>query len=156
MDPDRHRGYAFDEFVLDLDRCALLRSGNDVGLEPKQLHVLALLVEYDGAPVSRDVFLSEVWDNAPPADDILERCIDEIRRAIDEDAVQSVDGAFSFERKVEPLEELAIPPTLGKRHHREPFALALIALIVLLFVWLWLTGESNDAALPETPAAAEP
>ncbi len=156
MDPDRHRGYVFDEFVLDLDRCALLRSGNDVGLEPKQLHVLALLVEYDGAPVSRDVFLSEVWDNTPPADDFLESCIAEIRKAIDEDAVLGVDGGFRFARKVEPLEELAIPPTLGKRHHREPFALGLIALIVFLFVWLWLTGEPNDAGLPETPTAAEP
>lgn len=161
MDPDRHRGYAFGDFVLDLDRCALLRSGRDTGLEPREIHVLAILVEHQGVPVTRDQLTSVVWRDQRPADDALDRCVEAIRRAVDDgqadSALAAVDDAYRFDREVEPLEELAIPPTLGKRHHREPFALALIALIVLLFIVLWLTDSPEETNAPgEAPHMSEP
>ena len=148
MNPDRHRGYAFGEFVLDLDRCALLRSGHDTGLEPREVHILALLVEHRGTPLTRDQLLTAVWRDQRPADDALDRCVEAIRAA--------VEDAYRFDREVDPLEELAIPPTLGKRHHREPFALALIALIVFLFIALWLTDSPEEATMPDTPVTTEP
>ena len=160
MDPDYHRGYAFGDFVLDLDRCALLRSGRDTGLEPRHVHVLALLVEHQGTTVTREQILHEVWQDAPPDVETLDRCVEEIESAISEGRAESglsiASDGFRFDRSVEPLEELAIAPTLGKRHHREPFALGLIALIVLLFIFLWLTDSSQDAPEPETPVRADP
>ncbi len=160
MNPDRHRGYAFGEFVLDLDRCALLRSGHDTGLEPREVHILALLVEHRGTPLTRDQLLTAVWRDQRPADDALDRCVEAIRAAVEDGqadaAVIAVEDAYRFDREVDPLEELAIPPTLGKRHHREPFALALIALIVFLFIALWLTDSPEEATMPDTPVTTEP
>ena len=76
----------FGEFILDLDRGTLQRSGEDVGLRPQAFEVLSYLSTRSGKLISRDELLDAVWGNATVTDDSLTQCIVEIRKAINDDA----------------------------------------------------------------------
>lgn len=78
--PDRK--YAFGDCVLDLDRGALLRKGEQLPLRPQAFAVLKVLVEHAGRLMTRTELQDLVWGRNAVADDSLSHCIVEIRRAI--------------------------------------------------------------------------
>ena len=85
--PEAHlQKFKFGEFVLDLGRGTLQRSGEYIGLRPQAFEVLACLATRNGKLVSRDELLNAVWDNVIVTDDSLTQCIVEIRKAIDDEA----------------------------------------------------------------------
>lgn len=61
------------------------RDGREIELRPQATAVLRLLVEAEGAVVSKDQILSSVWPDVMAGEDSLYQCISEIRRAIDDD-----------------------------------------------------------------------
>ena len=77
-----HHGYVFGEFVLDIDRAALLHNGNNVGLRPKSLDVLIHLVEHHGRLVEKDELLEAVWAGTAVTDDSLTHCLIDIRKVL--------------------------------------------------------------------------
>lgn len=162
FEPDHHRGYAFGDYVLDLDRCALLKSGEDTGLARHTVHMLALLVEHQGVPVSEADLREHVWgESAEDSDDDVASCLVELQRTLDDDlrsAIRSLPGdRFVFEHTVRPLEELAIAPRLDKQNYMERYAMVLIALIVLMFLGLKLfeSDGGTDGATPSVPAPVD-
>ncbi|ARA92521.1 hypothetical protein AWN76_004610 [Rhodothermaceae bacterium RA] len=62
------------------------KGGEAVRLEPKVLHVLLCLAERPGKTVPREVFMDEVWAGTVVTDDVLARCISELRKLFDDDA----------------------------------------------------------------------
>ena len=55
-------------------------------LEPKAMHVLVCLAERSGEVVTKEQLLRTVWPDTFVTDDVLTRCISELRRAFGDDA----------------------------------------------------------------------
>ena len=81
-----HHSFSFGEFVLDIDRGALLKDGVDVPLRPKCFQVLCYLVEHHGLLVTKDELFSAVWANVIVTEDSLTHCVIEIRKALGDDS----------------------------------------------------------------------
>lgn len=63
------------------------RNGDNTRLEPKAIEVLACLAQADGGVVSKDKLIADVWADTPfVGDDVLVRCISDLRRAMEDDA----------------------------------------------------------------------
>ncbi len=56
----------------------------EVRLEPKAMEVLLALAGADGATVSREKLIEQVWPRGHVTDDVLNRCIGQIRKALGE------------------------------------------------------------------------
>ena len=54
-------------------------------LEPKVMHVLVCLVEHAGEVVPKERLMQSVWPDTFVGDDVLTRCISELRRAFGDD-----------------------------------------------------------------------
>jgi DNA-binding winged helix-turn-helix (wHTH) protein len=54
-------------------------------LEPKVMHVLVCLVEHAGEVVSKERLMRSVWPDTFVGDDVLTRCISELRRVFGDD-----------------------------------------------------------------------
>lgn len=54
-------------------------------LEPKVMAVLVCLAEHDGSVVSKDQLIEAVWPDTFVGDDVLTRCVSELRRALNDD-----------------------------------------------------------------------
>ena len=52
----------------------------DVRLEPKVMQVLACLAAEPGRTVTKDEFMEQVWTGTVVSDDVLARCISELRK----------------------------------------------------------------------------
>jgi DNA-binding winged helix-turn-helix (wHTH) protein/pimeloyl-ACP methyl ester carboxylesterase len=72
----------FDRFILDLQRCALLRGHEEIRLRPKSLDVLRYLAEHAGRLVSKEELIQAIWPTVSVTDDSLVQCIREVRRAL--------------------------------------------------------------------------
>src|SRR5215813_11905045 len=60
--------------------------GRTVRLEPKIMEVLLCLAEHPGETLSKEQLFQAVWPNIVVTEDVLRRCIGELRRAFDDDA----------------------------------------------------------------------
>src|SRR5581483_10824231 len=58
--------------------------GTSTRLEPKVMEVLVCLSSHAGAPVSKEKLLRTVWSKTFVTDDVLTRCISELRKAIED------------------------------------------------------------------------
>src|SRR5512133_2179558 len=56
------------------------RNGISTRLESKVMEVLVCLATEGGAPVSKEKLLQTVWPNTFVTDDVLTRCISELRK----------------------------------------------------------------------------
>ena len=60
--------------------------GRTVRLEPKVMGVLLCLAKHPGETLSKEQLFQAVWPNIVVTEDVLKRCIAELRRAFDDDA----------------------------------------------------------------------
>src|SRR6185295_18784162 len=58
----------------------------EIKLTPKAARVLAVLVERAGEPVTKDDLFGQVWRGTVVSDDALVTCIQELRKALGDDA----------------------------------------------------------------------
>lgn len=56
-------------------------------IEPKIMQVLVCLAENAGEVVGREALIDRVWEGAFVSDDVLTRCIGELRKVFDDDPV---------------------------------------------------------------------
>ena len=68
---------------------AISRRGTTVHLEPKVMEVLACLAQQAGQTVSKETLFQTVWRGTVVSDDVLTRCIVELRRAFEDHARES-------------------------------------------------------------------
>ncbi|MEX3812617.1 winged helix-turn-helix domain-containing tetratricopeptide repeat protein [Paraburkholderia sp. BR13439] len=60
--------------------------GRTTRLEPKVMEVLVCLAQHPGVTVSKEQLFQAVWPRTVVTEDVLKRCIAELRRAFDDDA----------------------------------------------------------------------
>jgi DNA-binding winged helix-turn-helix (wHTH) protein len=77
---------AFDRFILDTDDRRLQADGTSVELNTRYFDALALMAREQGRLVSKDRFLSEVWNGVPVTDEALTQCIRTLRRQLGDEA----------------------------------------------------------------------
>lgn len=94
--------YAFDDFVLDLDRGELRRADETVPTEPMAYAVLGLLVQNAERLVTKDELVEKVWQGRFISDAAVSTVIKSLRRALGDDGktqryVRTVHGrGFRF------------------------------------------------------------
>ena len=77
---------SFGAFRLMRRTGELWRGGTEVRLTPRAAAVLALLVERAQQVVTKQELLDRVWEGSSVGDEALTSCIQELRRALDDDA----------------------------------------------------------------------
>ena len=92
MNANGNRRLKFGEFELDSQSGKLLMNGQPVKIQPQPLRLLQLLVERSGETVSRDELRNHIWNGATfvEFDQGLNYCIRQIRRALNDNAVNPV------------------------------------------------------------------
>jgi TolB-like protein/Tfp pilus assembly protein PilF len=73
-------------WIVDPSLNSMSCEGRTVRLEPKVMGVLVCLVQHPGETLSKEQLFQAVWPNIIVTEDVLKRCIAELRRAFDDDA----------------------------------------------------------------------
>jgi len=82
------RAVGFANYRFDVETGRLWRDARELHLTPKASAVLAALVTRAGQPVSKEELLASVWTGTIVSDDALTSCIQELRRALADNAKQ--------------------------------------------------------------------
>ena len=122
MQPD----VTFGNYRFDIDSRRLWSGSREIRLTPKASDVLKVLVTRAGEPVSKEDLFAAVWTDTAVSDDALTSCIQELRRALEDDAKQ--------------------PRFIETRHRRGYRFVAPLAVTV---------NEQRSATLVAPPASAE-
>jgi Tol biopolymer transport system component/DNA-binding winged helix-turn-helix (wHTH) protein len=64
----------------------MVREEEHVQLEPKVMDVLQLMAERPGKAVTKEAFMERVWTDTVVTDDVLSRCISQLRKVLGDDA----------------------------------------------------------------------
>jgi len=78
----------FGGYRFEVDSGRLWSGTHEIRLTPKASAVLEQLVRRAGEPVSKEHFFATVWNGTAVSDDALTSCIQELRRALDDDPRQ--------------------------------------------------------------------
>lgn len=86
MEPTMQRSVGFGPFRFEPRSGRLWSGKQEVRLTPKAAAVLSALVARHGEPVSKETLFASVWPNAVVSDSALFSCIQELRKALDDDS----------------------------------------------------------------------
>src|SRR5262245_48936768 len=81
-------GVAFGTYRFEVATGRLWSGCQEIRLTPKASAVLKELVSHAGALVSREDLFARVWSGTAVGDDALTSCVQELRRALEDDAKQ--------------------------------------------------------------------
>src|SRR6516165_10319654 len=73
-------------WIVDPSLNSMSCEGRSIRLEPKVMEVLLCLAQHPGETHSKEQLFQAVWPNTVVTEDVLKRCIAELRRAFDDDA----------------------------------------------------------------------
>lgn len=88
MSDQTSRRIRFGRHSLEPATCRLWVGEAEIRLTRKSAQVLRLLVERAGQPVSKEQLFASVWSGTVVSDDALTTCIQELRKALGDDARQ--------------------------------------------------------------------
>src|SRR4051812_10530291 len=80
--------YTFGNFRFEPAHARLWQDGTEIKLTRKAAQVLAALLEQPGEPVSKSALFATVWRGTVVSDDALVTCVQELRKALGDDARQ--------------------------------------------------------------------
>lgn len=107
------RGFRLDEWTIEPLTSTFKRNGHTFHVEPKVMDVLLCLARHAGEVVTRDQLLHEVWANLVVTDEVLTRCVSELRTALGDTARERLyirtvpKRGYSLIKPVSPLAEEA-------------------------------------------------
>ena len=82
----REQGVTFDGYRFETETGRLWSGTREIRLTPKASDVLKTLVLHAGEPVSKEDLFATVWSGTAVSDDALTSCIQELRRALEDDS----------------------------------------------------------------------
>ena len=82
------QGVCFGGYRFDIDTGRLWFGAGEIRLTPKAAAVLNVLVTHAGEPVSKERLFAAVWSGVAVSDDALTSCVQELRKALDDDPRQ--------------------------------------------------------------------
>src|SRR3569832_724514 len=85
---DMHAPLTFASFRFDPASARLWSGPREIKLTPKAARVLGVLIGHAGEPVTKEQLFGEVWRGTVVGDDALVTCIQELRKALGDDAKQ--------------------------------------------------------------------
>jgi TolB-like protein/DNA-binding winged helix-turn-helix (wHTH) protein len=135
-------GFRLAEWTVEPQLNTLERNGRTVRLEPKVMQVLVCLADHSGELVSKVQLIRAVWADTFVTDEVLTRCISELRKALNDDSKQPrfietiPKGGYRLVPPVEPL----TPTTQSEVPHPSRRAVLLSLSGVLLLAALVLFG----------------
>ena len=160
-----HHTFSFGEFVLDVDRGALLRNGADVHLRPKCFEVLRYFVRHQGILISKKELLTAVWTDVVVTEDSLTQCLIQIRKSLGDQSkkmVRTVRGRgylFDVPVTIHDPDEIyrAEPPAKARNSYRRPspWSVAAIVVLSLAIVATWWSGGRQGPAGEDTAQVAD-
>lgn len=80
------QGVSFGSYRFDFESGRLWSGAQEVRLTPKASAVLKMLVTRAGEPVSKEDLFASVWKDTAVSDDALTSCVQELRKALADDA----------------------------------------------------------------------
>jgi len=83
-----HAALSFARFRFEPESARLWAGKREIKLTPKAARVLGVLIGRAGEPVIKDTLFAEVWRGTVVSDDALVTCIQELRKALGDDAKQ--------------------------------------------------------------------
>lgn len=87
LQPDELKaGFWVGEWLAEPSLNRISREGEDVAVEPKVMEVLVFLALNPGQTVTKDSFFETVWDGMVVTEDVLSRCISELRKNLGDDS----------------------------------------------------------------------
>ena len=104
------QGLSFGNYRFDVDTARLWSGAQEIRLTPKASAVLKELVMQAGTPVSKDDLFASVWSGTAVSDDALTSCIQELRRALEDDARQPRFIETRHRRGYRFIAELSVAP----------------------------------------------
>ena len=138
------------DWVVRPERLSIHRPGKTVRVAPKSMDVLQVLARADGAVVSRNDILDEVWPGAAVTDDVLTHCIVELRKAFDDSAqdpkvIQTIPKkGFRLIAEVAPVERGS---AMSRPAWRNAVAVVVVVLAGAIAAW------HHERELAPRPAA---
>ena len=81
-------GFRLAEWTVEPQLNTLERNGHTVRLEPKVMQVLVCLADHHGELVPKEQLIRAVWADTFVTDEVLTRCISELRKALYDDSKQ--------------------------------------------------------------------
>jgi DNA-binding winged helix-turn-helix (wHTH) protein/Tol biopolymer transport system component len=134
------------------------QNGSSRHLEPKVMAVLLCLVKAQNAVVSKQQLIEEVWKDTFVTDDVLTRCISELRKAFEDDpkeprVIETIPrrGYRLLEKVERDLPVTPVPPT--ERNWKWVAGSALIIVAAVLAVVHWWPeprqGPESHVMLPD-------
>jgi TolB-like protein/DNA-binding winged helix-turn-helix (wHTH) protein/Flp pilus assembly protein TadD len=112
-------GFRLAEWTVQPQLNTLERNGHTARLEPKVMQVLVSLADHHGELVPKEQLIRAVWADTFVTDEVLTRCISELRKALNDDPKQPrfietiSKGGYRLLPPVEPL--------LGKTQTEAPY-----------------------------------
>src|SRR5262245_15845228 len=82
------QGVRFSGYQFDIETGRLWSGKGEIRLTPKAAAVLKVLVAHPGDTVSKERLFASVWNGVAVSDDALTSCVQELRRALDDDPKQ--------------------------------------------------------------------
>src|ERR1043165_300396 len=82
------QGVSFGQYRFDVGSGRLWAGAAEVRLTPKASAVLKVLVAHADEPVSKEQLFASVWNDTIVSDDALTTCIQELRKALEDDPRQ--------------------------------------------------------------------
>ena len=79
------RRFTVGEWLVEPLGNRIIREGESVMLEPKVMEVLVCLAGHPGRTVTKEQFFENVWDGTVVTDDVLSRCVSELRKSFGDD-----------------------------------------------------------------------
>lgn len=155
--------FRLGSWVVQPTQSTISRNGKTTRLEPKMVEVLVCLTEHSGETVSKEELIRKVWGDTFVTDDVLTRCISELRKALEDDpkaprVIETIPrkGYRLLEKveRVEPARPMPpLPVTKWKWWVPGSACLLVLAATVLSLLWpprpprlLRITPVSGDEA----------
>jgi Tol biopolymer transport system component/DNA-binding winged helix-turn-helix (wHTH) protein len=166
--PPSVRFYEFGPFLVDAQKCLLLRQGEVIALTPKAFETLLVLVRHRGGVLEKEVLLKELWPHTIVDENNLARNVSTLRKALGQAAgeheyVVTVPGrGYRFVASVREMEEGSAgvdavaapriePPEAAApgRTGRRTALLAALAVAALVPLLVWTTRSSRLGPHPQ-------
>jgi DNA-binding winged helix-turn-helix (wHTH) protein/TolB-like protein len=136
-------GFRVAEWTVEPQLNSLERNGQTVRMEPKVMQVLVCLAEHQGELVGKEHLIRAVWADTFVTDDVLTRCISELRKALNDDPKQPrfietiPKGGYRLIAPVQRIQDSSLAPGpeiragTSDRRQRKALVAAAVALLAI-------------------------
>ncbi len=136
MSEGMRRAFRTRGVEIDRDAGVIRRNNEEYPLRHKSHRLLVHLIDHRAAPVSKEDLIRSVWEGASVSDDTIVNCVQEIRKALGDDARNPV-----FIRTLPKTGYWFVAPEEDVASREEPVA---------------ASGETDAVVLPAPPGATPP